>query len=159
MDFVVTRLIDAPVDKVWQAWSDPAYVKQWWGPTGFTAPVAEMDFHEGGTSLVCMRSPDGHDIYNTWTYQAIIPMERIEFVSKFADENGNTLDPAAIGMPPDVPQEVPHVVTLISRDDGKAEVTVTESGYQPGPVLEMSRTGQEQCLDKMAAVLTGRPVS
>jgi uncharacterized protein YndB with AHSA1/START domain len=158
MDFVVTRVIDAPVGKVWQAWSDPVYVKQWWGPTGFTAPVAQMDFREGGTSLVCMRSPDGHDIFNTWTYRAIVPMERIEFVSKFADENGDALDPAAIGMPPDVPREVPHVVALTSLHDSKTEVTVTEFGYEPGPVLEMSRTGQEQCLNKMAVVLTGRPI-
>jgi uncharacterized protein YndB with AHSA1/START domain len=52
-DLVFTRLFDAPIEEVWKAWSDPEYVKQWWGPNGFTAPLARMDFRQGGTSLVC----------------------------------------------------------------------------------------------------------
>lgn len=132
-------MIDAPVHQVWQAWSDPMYVKQWWGPIGFTAPVAGMDFREGGTSLVGMRSPDGHDMFHTWTYRTIVPME-----------------PAAIGLSPDIPREVRHTVVLRSLGENRTEVTVTESGYSSGPELELSRTGQEQCLDKMAALLTGR---
>ena len=51
-DLVVTRIFDAPVEQVWKAWSDPDQVMRWWGPHGFTAPVAKMDFREGGTSLV-----------------------------------------------------------------------------------------------------------
>jgi uncharacterized protein YndB with AHSA1/START domain len=155
MEFRITRVIDAPLDMVWRAWADPDLVRQWGGPTGFTAPVARMDFREGGTSLVCMRSPEGHDIFNTWTYHSIVPMERITFVSRFADENGDPLDPAAIGMPPQVPREVPHVVTLTALREDKTEVAVAEYGYEAGPVLEMSRTGQEQCLDKMAAAVSG----
>ncbi len=39
---VVTRVFDAPVELVWKAWSDPEYVRQWWGPTGFTCPLAKI---------------------------------------------------------------------------------------------------------------------
>ncbi len=56
-NMVVTRVFDASVEQVWKAWSDSGQVMRWWGPTGFTAPVARMDFREGGTSLVCMRAP------------------------------------------------------------------------------------------------------
>ena len=83
-DMVITRTFDAPVEAVWRAWHDPERVMQWWGPAGFTSPSAEMDFREGGRSLVCMRAPKefgGGDYYNTWTYSRIVPMERIEFVS------------------------------------------------------------------------------
>ncbi len=153
-DLEVTRTIDAPVELVWQAWVDSDLVRQWWGPTGFTAPTARMDFREGGTSLVCMRSPEGHDIYNTWTYRVITPMERIEFDSRFADQEGTTVEPAAIGLPPDIPQPVPHVVAFQNMGDGRTTLTVTEHGYSPGPVLDMSRQGQEECLDKLAAVVT-----
>lgn len=66
-DLVVTRVFDAPVERAWKAWSDSEHVKRWWGPEGFTSPVARMDFREGGTSLVCMRSSEGQDFYNTWT--------------------------------------------------------------------------------------------
>jgi uncharacterized protein YndB with AHSA1/START domain len=109
---VVTPVFGAPVEEVWRAWSDPEQVRRWWGPTGFTSPLARMDFREGGTSLVCMRSPQGQDLYNTWTYSKIVPMERIEFVQRFSDEDGNTFDPTEVGLPPDIPREVPHVVTI-----------------------------------------------
>lgn len=66
-DLVVTRVFDAPVEHLWQAWSDPEYVMQWWGPEGFTSPLAHMDFREGGTSLVCMRSP----AFETGTYSLV----------------------------------------------------------------------------------------
>jgi uncharacterized protein YndB with AHSA1/START domain len=76
---------------VWRAWSESKKMMRWWGPTGFTCPVARMDVREGGTSLVCMRSPDGHDIYNTWTYERVAPMRELEFIQRFADSDGNTL--------------------------------------------------------------------
>ena len=69
-DVVVTRVLDAPVEEVWKAWSDPTYVMRW-GPAGFTSPSAEMDFRVGGAPLVCMRAPaeyGGQDMYHTWTY-------------------------------------------------------------------------------------------
>ncbi len=63
LDLTVTRTFDVPVEQVWRAWTESEYVKQWWGPAGFTAPIAAMDVREGGASL----------------------------------------DPAALGLPPDVP--------------------------------------------------------
>jgi uncharacterized protein YndB with AHSA1/START domain len=43
-DLVVTSIFEAPVEHVWKAWVDPADVMQWWGPQGFTCPVAKMDY-------------------------------------------------------------------------------------------------------------------
>jgi uncharacterized protein YndB with AHSA1/START domain len=157
-DVVATRVLDAPVEEVWKAWKDPAYVMRWWGPTGFTSPSAEMDFRMGGSSLVCMRAPaeyGGQDMYNTWTYTRIEPHERIEFVSNFAAEDGTHLDPATMGMPPGVPHEVPHVVTLEAAGEDRTEVTVTEHGYTTEQARNLSRAGMEQCLDKMAAIFAG----
>ena len=151
-DLVVTRVFDAPLEQVWQAWSDAEYVMRWWGPTGFTSPLARLDFREGGTSLVCMRSPEGQDLYNTWTYRKIVPMERIEFVQNFSDEDGKTVDPVEVGLPLDIPREVPHVVTFEARGDNKTEMTVTEYGYTSDQIVDLSRAGLEQCLDKMAAI-------
>jgi uncharacterized protein YndB with AHSA1/START domain len=154
-DVVVTRVLGAPVEEVWKAWSDPAYVMRWWGPTGFTSPSAEMDFRVGGASLVCMRAPaeyGGQDFYNTWTYTTIDPHERIEFVSNFADEDGTHIDRAAMGMPPGVPFDVPHVITFEAAGEGRTEMTVTEHGYTTEQARDLSRAGMEQCLDKMAAI-------
>lgn len=54
-DIVVRRVFEAPLERVWKAWSDSEAVKQWWGPDYFTCPRAEMDFREG-TPVVCMRA-------------------------------------------------------------------------------------------------------
>jgi uncharacterized protein YndB with AHSA1/START domain len=161
-DLVVRRVFQAPVEQVWKAWSDSYYVMKWWGPKGFTCPDARMDFREGGTSLVCMRAPQeygGQDMYNTWTYQKIEPLQRIEFMLNFADKDGNKLEPAKIGLPPGVPKDVPHVINFktvadpsAGNESGKTEMIVTEYGYTSEQALNISKTGLEQCLDKMAAI-------
>jgi len=151
---VVTRTFDAPVEEVWKAWSDSTQVMRWWGPAGFTSPLARIDFRVGGRSLVCMRAPKewgGRDMYNTWTYQKIDSLKRIEFIVNFSDKDGNKLDPAKMGLPPGIPMDVPHIVTFKRLDNNKTEMTVTESGYTLEEAVAMSKSGLEQCLDKMAA--------
>ncbi len=154
-NMVLIRVFDVPVEQIWKAWSDPGLVMRWWGPKGFTAPVARMDFREGGTSLVCMRAPQefgGQDLYNSWTYQKIVPLQRIEFVNHFTDQDGNPINPTEVGLPAEIPFEVPHVITFKALSDEKTEVTVTEYGYPAEQIVEISRAGMDQCLDKMAAI-------
>lgn len=152
-DLSVTRTFDAPVERVWKQWSESENVMRWWGPKGFTSPLAKIDFREGAVSLVCMRAPKefgGFDMYNTWSYRKIVPHERIEFVLNFADKDGNKLDPAKMGLPPGIPQDVPHIITFKALGDKKTEMTVSEYGYTTDQAVETSKAGLEQCLDKMA---------
>lgn len=149
VNMTITRSFNAPVKRVWQAWTEADPLKQWWGPTGFTAPVANVDFREGGTSLVCMRSPDGHNMHNLWTYQTIEPMQRLEFTQYWSDPNGNKVKPGDIGFPADLPYAVPHVLVFKALTDDK-----TESGYTSAQHIEMSKAGMGQCLDKLAEILT-----
>lgn len=150
----VTRVFDASVDAVWQAWVESDLVKQWWGPTGFTCPVADMNVKEGETSLVCMRAPKeygGRDIFNNWKYTKVVPGERLEYILSFADKDGNVIDPAAAGIPADAPNDVPHTITFKDKG-GKTEVTVLEEGYPSDESAAISKAGLEQCMDKMAAI-------
>ncbi len=66
------------------------------------------------------------------------------------------MSPTDIGLPPAVPEVVPHLVTLTPRGDTGTLLVVEESGDQPGPVLEMLRQGQEQCLEKLATAVEER---
>jgi len=157
-DLVVTRVFAAPVELVWKAWTNPEYVMRWWGPDYFTSPSAKMDFREGGTSLVCMRAPEdfgGQDMYSTWVYQKIVPMERIEFIQNLADKDGNQIDPAQIGMPPEFPRDMRTVVTFKDLGNGKTEMTVTEYNV-PTADTELGKNaelGLNQSLDKMVVSL------
>jgi len=157
-NMTLTRTFDAPVAQVWKQWSDSENVMRWWGPKGFSSPLAKMDFREGGVSLVCMRAPKefgGFDMYNTWSYKKIVPNERLEFVLNFSDKDGNKLDPAKIGLPPGIPADVPHVITFKNLGEKKTELTITEYGYTSDQAVEISKAGMQECLDKMAENLKG----
>jgi len=155
-DLVVTRTFHAPVEQAWRAWSDPDLVMLWWGPTGFTCPVAKMDFRAGGTSLVCMRAPrefGGQDYYNTWTYEEIEPLHRFVYILRFMDKDGNPTDPSKLGLSAEIPREMRHEVRFRALGEKGSEVTVIEYGWTVGPMMEQSKMGLEQCMDRMAALL------
>jgi len=97
-----------------------------------------------------MRSEQGWELYNTWTYRSIEPMDRIEFLQGFADKDGTSVVPAELGLAPGIPDEVRHVVSFSPIDNTTTELTVREYGYPNAEIVEISRAGLEQCLDKMA---------
>lgn len=90
-EFLIERVFDAPRELVFRAFSEPQFVSQWWGPKGWTLPVCEMDFREGGTWRYMMRGPAEVDHMEGWgiaTYKEIVPPERIVYIDAFGDENG-----------------------------------------------------------------------
>ena len=156
VDLVVTRIYDAPVEEVWSYWIDPAKVRQWWGPNGFTCPVADMDVRVGGTSFVVMHSPEYGDHYRSWHYEDVVPHQLIAYVRKATDADRNEVDPTTVGMPPDFPRAQRHVVRFEALGVGRTMVTFTEEGWPPIPLVELSRVGLEQCLDKIHIALASR---
>lgn len=156
----VVRTVDATPQEVWAAWTEPDLVRRWWGPTGFSCPRADMDVRAGGTSHVTMQAPPeygGMAIRNGWTYTVVHPPTRLEFSSTFEDDGGAVIDPAQAGVPGVVPREVPHVVSIGARGDGRTEVELLEHGYADDAARSMSQAGQEQTMDKLRDLLeTGR---
>jgi uncharacterized protein YndB with AHSA1/START domain len=153
--FVLTRVFDANSEHVWEIWTQSEYVKQWWGPMGFTCPLAEMDVRGGGRTRVCMQAPKeygGHKMYNIWSYTRVVLNERLEYTLNFTDKDWTVLSPAELGLPAGIPREVPHEITFKNLGKGKTEITVKEFGYTTEQALKLSRQGMEQCLDKMAAI-------
>jgi uncharacterized protein YndB with AHSA1/START domain len=63
-EIAITRIYDAPVKAVWDAWVDPDQVGQWWGPRGFTITTKQKDVRPGGTWTYTMHGPDGVDYPN-----------------------------------------------------------------------------------------------
>lgn len=151
-DIVVRRQLAVPVALVWRAFTEDAEVMKWWGPEGFTAPSARMDVREGGTSVVCMRSPEGQELYSAWQYSRVVPQRALEYVFNLCRQDGSKAEPTELGMPANFPRDVPHLVTFESSGVG-CELVVTERGYGPGPFFDLSKAGLEQCLDKLERVL------
>jgi uncharacterized protein YndB with AHSA1/START domain len=153
-DLVITRTFEAPVADVWKAWTDATEVKKWWGPTGFTCPTAKMDVRAGGTTLVCMRAPKemgGKDMYSTWVYTKVVKHELLDYIHNLSDEHGKKVLPKDLGMPADFPIDQRHLVVFKEVSPGKTEITITEYGWTPGQMMQFSKIGMNQCLDKMAA--------
>jgi uncharacterized protein YndB with AHSA1/START domain len=145
-ELVIERVIDAPREQVWEAWTDPEKVKQWWGPKQFTAPTIQSDFKVGGTYLYSMRSPEGQEFWSTGTFREIVPMERIVVTDSFADEDGNAVPASHYGMGEGFPDETEITVTF-EDVNGKTRLTVRQPAI-PGEMGEQSEQGWNESLDK-----------
>ncbi len=74
---VITRLIDAPRELVFEAWTTPEHYARWWGPDGFTITTQDFEFREGGIWRFVMHGPDGRDYKNLVVWEEIVRPERI----------------------------------------------------------------------------------
>ena len=151
-DLVVTRIIDAPIELVWKAWTDPEHVMKWWGPKYYTSPSCKIDLREGGIYVFCMRAPQnqgGQDSYTAGVFIKIVPMELLEFTQGMADQDGNPIDPAQAGMPPDFPKAIRTVVTFKRFRGDMTELTVTEYAWPASQMMVYSIAGLHQSIDKL----------
>lgn len=149
---VIERTFDAPIERVWTAWTDPESVKKWWGPAGFTAPVAESDFRVGGRYLNCMRSADGKDYYSTGAYREIVPYKRISFLDSFSDAEGNVVPASYYGMDEDLPTVM--IVTVTFADEyGQTRVRLHHQVVTDEAVKRDMVKGWNESLDKLGKLL------
>ena len=79
-EIVTTRLIDAPRELVFEAWTDPKHVAHWFGPEGFVTTTHSMEVRPGGVWRFTMRGPDGRDWPNVVTYEQVVPPERLVYL-------------------------------------------------------------------------------
>lgn len=75
----LTATLDAPVEKVWEAWSNPEHIKHWWGPNGFTNTITKMDLQPGGEWLLVMHGPDGTDYDNKSVFTEVVEQKKIAY--------------------------------------------------------------------------------
>ena len=145
----ITRLFDAPRERVWKAWTSVELMKKWWGPKFFTAPVIKTDLRVGGKYLFCMRGPDGKDYWSTGDYREIVPQERLVLTDSFADENGNIVPASHYGMTGDWPAALLITVTF-EETGGRTKMTLLHEGLPAGMMREMTATGWSESFDKLA---------
>lgn len=152
---VITREFDAPIERVWSAWTEPEQVKKWWGPKSFTAPVVEIDFREGGRYLFSMQSDewmDGREIFSTGTYQEIVPLEKIVCTDSFADERGDVVSASYYDMPGEIPLELTVTIEFEDLGDDRTRMTLTHVGMIASEADNME-AGWGESFDKLAKSL------
>lgn len=87
-DFVISRVLDAPRDLVWQCFTQPERMKEWWGPKGFTVIASKMDLRVGGIYHYGLKAPDGNVMWGKFVFREIAPPQRMVFINSFSDEAG-----------------------------------------------------------------------
>jgi uncharacterized protein YndB with AHSA1/START domain len=144
-ELTITRVFDAPRKVVFAAWTDPKQVAQWWGPTGFTNPVCELDVRPGGAILIHMRAPDGAVYPMTGVFVEVVPSERLVFTSNALDKDGKAM--------------FENLNTVIfSEHDGKTTVALYVRVVKSSAPAEQHLAGMEMgwklTLDRLEAFVT-----
>ena len=144
----ISRTFNAPLEKVWQAWTVPAMFEKWWGPRDFTIPHIEIDFKVGGKYFYCMKAPDGKEYWGTGIYKEIIPRKKILVTDSFADEKGQVVSATHYGME-GFPLELEVIIFFKSLDDGQTEINLVHGKFPEGEIMELVRQGWEESFDKL----------
>lgn len=131
-DIRITRVYDAPVQVVWDAWTVPEQVEKWWGPRGFTLTTHSKDLRAGGTWRYTMHGPDGVDYPNITRYFEVEPYRKLVYdhgatddrpplfrvTVTFAEENGRTRMEMISTLPS--PEEAAQMMKFIRQAGGTA---------------------------------------
>jgi uncharacterized protein YndB with AHSA1/START domain len=75
----ITRMLSAPIDLVWEVWTNSEHIANWWGPSGFTNTIHKMDVMAGGEWRLTMYGPDGKKYSNKSVFIEIMPFKKIVF--------------------------------------------------------------------------------
>lgn len=140
---VIERTFDAPPDVVWSMWTDPEHFRQWYGPTGATIPVAELDVRVGGLRRVCMEV-GGMQMWFNGEHRVVEPPSRLVFTEAMTDEHGDPqLGPA--GHPVDT-----EVTVVLEAVAGGTRLHLTHAGI---PADSPGAMGWTMAFDKLATHL------
>ena len=141
----LTRLIKAPREKVYAAWTQPELMKQWFAPLPFTTPIVELDLRVGGASKIVMQDVDGNQYPNHGVYLELVPNEKIVCTDAYTSAW--------------VPSETPFMTMILTFEDEGGDTRYTARVVHWS---EADREAHEQmgfyegwgkCADQLAALV------
>jgi len=149
-DLLIIRVLDAPLERVWRAWTDPQELQKWWGPRGVTNPVCTWEARAGGKIDIVMLA--GEELGNLkgseWpmngTFQEVTPPNKLVYTSSAIMNNKSII-------------ESTNTVTL-EEHDGKTKLTfhivITKATPEAEGPLAGMETGWNQAIDKLTENLS-----
>jgi len=138
----ITRVLNAPRELVWEVWTDPEHIAQWWGPNGFTNTIHAMDVKPGGRWSLTMHGPDGTDYPNFIVYEEVLRPERLVYSHGSDEDNPGTF----------------HVEVNFKDLNGKTELSMKmtfKTKEERDSVVEKygALEGQQQTIARLEAYL------
>jgi uncharacterized protein YndB with AHSA1/START domain len=131
------RIIRAPREKVFAAWTDPEQLRQWWGPGPVSCPEAHVDLREGGAYRLANREADGSITWISGTFERVRAPDELVYTW-------------TIGSAPGEPTLVS--VAFLPHAEG-TELVLTHARFAAAAVRDMHLAGWNGCIDKLEALL------
>ncbi|MGV3696052.1 SRPBCC domain-containing protein [Flavobacterium sp.] len=131
----ITREFAADRDLVWEAWTNPEILDQWWAPKPLTSRTKSMEFKVGGRRIYAMIGTEGQENWSTHHFTAVNPKDNFKFLSSFTDSNGNPNSPFAASeweVNFSGQDEITTVNILIKRDSLEELEKLLEMGFREG---------------------------
>ncbi|HSY27330.1 MAG TPA: SRPBCC family protein [Burkholderiaceae bacterium] len=164
-DFVISRLLDAPRELVFKAWTDPVHMARWWGPKMFSAPICEMDVRPGGSHRIVMRSPDGEDYPIKGYFREVVEPERIVMTMDCSEHPAAWHDMVNPNRAPGDDNPAGEMISTITFEahDSKTLLTIRVRLKTPAIRNAMVKMGMNEgwgmSLDKLEELLADIPNS
>lgn len=142
-EIVVSRVIDAPRELVFEAFTEVGHLSRWWGPEGFTTTTRAFEFRTGGAWEFVMHGPDGTDYpeYISWT--ELTPPERIAMLHGERSDDPNAFE-SVLTFAPDGAATRVEMRTLFPTKELRDEAAEKYHAVE----------GAQQTLSKLAAYVT-----
>jgi uncharacterized protein YndB with AHSA1/START domain len=147
LELVLTRLIDAPRSKLYRAWTEPALIRQWFVPRPWTITKAEVDVRAGGSNLIVMCNPEGHEFPNRGVYLEVVPDRRLVFTDAYTSAW--------------VPSQRPFMTGIVTFEDeaGQTRYTARVVHWSIADREAHEKMGFHegwgQCADQLAELVAG----
>ena len=147
-ELVLTRLIDAPRERLYEAWTNPELLMRWFAPLPYTTPRAELDVRPGGATLVVMRDPQGNEYPNRGVFLEVVPNERLVITDAFSEAWQ--------------PSEKPFMTVILTfeEESGKTRYTARVRHWSTADREAHEQMGFHQgwgqCADQLEALVTER---
>jgi uncharacterized protein YndB with AHSA1/START domain len=152
-EVTLERTYDASLQTVWEAWTDPEMLKQWWGPDNVTIPECEVDLRVGGTFYIVMEAGEAMGRYKgtLWPmraeFTAVVPHSKLSYTAQAWTEGAK--EETAIDQTTEI---------TLTEENGKTKVEVKATIYKTGPKAQMAVEGMQygftQQLEKLNNFLT-----
>ena len=145
-ELVLSRVINAPREKVFRAWTEPELLKQWFAPRPWTTPVTETDLRPDGSSLIVMQSPEGDEFPNRGVYLEVVENARLVFTDAYTQAWE--------------PSEKPFMTVILTfEDDGGKTIYTARARHWTVADREAHEKmgfhqGWAQCTDQLAELVT-----
>jgi uncharacterized protein YndB with AHSA1/START domain len=139
----LTRVLDAPSERVFAALTEPALLTAWWGPRGFSTPEIDLDLRVGGTYRFGMQPPDGDLFHLAGEFLEIDRPRRLAYTFRWEEPD------------PDDRETVVHL-SLDEEDDG-TRVSLSQGEFATEPRRELHRDGWTDSFDRLRAFLESAP--